>query len=348
MVPHAQRERYWDILKGLLILKVLLGHATGGWEYQRWEYLFPPDSFDYNMWLIQRLSTCVCVAIFFFISAYHTNPNKVLADPAAYYKKRAFRLLVPFYMWSLIYTAVNVAIYNRPFSLVSLLTGTGAIHLYFLAAMFQLVLLTPLLVRFCVKKTGLAVCVLITFLNCLWNVSYWMTAKTLLPNEILLFPSWIAYYAFGIYVRANETEIRAIKMSSILVAFAVTLSLRIAEGYWFFHLTSSPVIPVSVNSPMTILYSFVSIMLLYRLRDCFTFKKQPGILDWIGVNSLGIYIVSWLYEYPLQLATNQYFTAPYTLIIGQVFQVAVTFALSAATVLIVKKLAGSKSWILGM
>ena len=90
------------------------------------------------------------VPLFLFLSGYLT---KIKNDNwLSLIKKRSLRVMIPYLLWSLIYTFPNFTLTRFFFNLFS---AKGAIMLYFIFVYVQMVLLTPLFSRIAKPKFGL-------------------------------------------------------------------------------------------------------------------------------------------------------------------------------------------------
>jgi len=97
----------------------------------------------YSLWKL----CSVAVYGFLFLSGLKAflGKRKALKD---YYRRRAWAVLLPYVVWSLIYYAVRIALAADPFSLGGLLSrlalGNASAHLYYIIALLQFYLLIPL------------------------------------------------------------------------------------------------------------------------------------------------------------------------------------------------------------
>ena len=114
-----------QMLRGLAIMAVVLIHSCPGGMGQ----------------VLIRPFLNFCVPMFFFLSGHLTCLDR--GDWLAFFRKRITRVLVPYVLWSIIYTLMDGGGLWRLFS--DLLTTNAAPQLYFVAVYIQFVLLTPLL-----------------------------------------------------------------------------------------------------------------------------------------------------------------------------------------------------------
>lgn len=72
---EKQKNDFWQIVRGVCILAVILIHCPSGGSY---------GSIETSVWLILRQFINFPVAIFFFMSGYFTNIQKCLQNPGKY------------------------------------------------------------------------------------------------------------------------------------------------------------------------------------------------------------------------------------------------------------------------
>lgn len=87
------------------------------------------------------------VALFFFLSGYLTKWDN--NDWPSLMRRRVKRVLIPYVIWTVIYSIPNISPYKVT---LNLLTARGAMQLYFIFVYIQLVLLTPFLCKLSKSK----------------------------------------------------------------------------------------------------------------------------------------------------------------------------------------------------
>jgi len=68
-----EKNNYWQIIRGLCILAVILIHSPNAASYSI-------DSIPFNMWLVIRQIINFPVAIFLFLSGYLVNSKKYIGN----------------------------------------------------------------------------------------------------------------------------------------------------------------------------------------------------------------------------------------------------------------------------
>lgn len=169
------------------------------------------------------------VAMFLFLSGYLTKAK--IENIGAFYKKRIFKVLVPYVLWSVAYALVTGNIRSIGTLLV---TGRAAAPLYFILVYIQFVFLSPLigkLLRSRWKWLGYLITpvFLIVFR---YILPYAAGVKIGFPFTEALFAFWFLYFYLGMAVGNSLLQIRAgFKGTTLLYAGALLLSE--AEGlFW--------------------------------------------------------------------------------------------------------------------
>jgi uncharacterized membrane protein YcfT len=98
------KDNFFQIIRGICIICVVLIHSQNGIIYKDSGVY----SFNYDYWLIFRQLINFPVAVFVFLTAYFTNITKVIEKPWPYYISRCKRLVIPFMVWSILYSALSV------------------------------------------------------------------------------------------------------------------------------------------------------------------------------------------------------------------------------------------------
>ena len=132
----------------------------------------------------------ISVPTFLYISGFYFNKIKYLNYPKNYLVRKIKRLIIPLLIWNLIYFALF-----SNFDIKSLLTFNTAPHLYYLCVLFQLILLTPVLLKY--PK--------LNYIMLLLNIAHlfiyrymWICLDVQIPFHYYLFTAWIVYYILGL------------------------------------------------------------------------------------------------------------------------------------------------------
>lgn len=131
------KNRYFQFLRGILIICVVFIHTM---------YKNTNPSINYiNIGL--RCLVNFCVAIFVFISAYFVK--KIGENPKEYIFSRFKRLIIPLLIWNLLYFIFEIVTGTDIIrSIKNFAIFNSAAQLYYVIVLFQLVVLTPLILKY--------------------------------------------------------------------------------------------------------------------------------------------------------------------------------------------------------
>lgn len=167
----------------------------------------PVFNFNFDYWIVFRQFINFPVAVFIFLSGYFVKQKEFEKDSFKAIKRRG-RLLVPFIIWSLIYTAYNFVLQgfqiNGIKAVLRILTGSASGKLYFILVLIQLTILTLLCIKCLESKTlnRLAFCITPFYLIVLYNIQ--CIYKIQVPFYQTFFPAWFLFYYYGLYVCKNK------------------------------------------------------------------------------------------------------------------------------------------------
>ncbi|KAE8127284.1 acyltransferase [Bifidobacterium tibiigranuli] len=324
-----QRDSYWDLWRGVAIIAVVWIHTKSGESYAGWGH-------DY--WVVVKKLIDFPVALFLFISGYLVNIDKLRA-PGTWMKTRMVRLLIPFFVWSGVYTIIETVKSQgavRPLAtLVKFVFGFSAMPLYFILVLVQLTVLTPLLVQALHTRWVWAWYALTPAYVVLL---YAWTIRTggMPPKYYCLFPGWLCFYLMGLHLRQNQTSIPAAWMAA---GFAVSTAAGVAESYALLHAGASPELAGSQLSATSVVGSCFLLLLVYAMRR----PAKPSPLSALGVDSYGVYYLHILWMGLISPAFDvggMFVSAPLPAI--QAMQVVTVVAASLLTMMAVRKLAGRR------
>lgn len=200
-----EKREYWQSIRGICILAVVLIHSLGGFDY----------STDYNTaFIILRQIINFAVAIFVFMAGYFVDVD-ALSDKKFSFKNwimyRGGRLCIPFVIWSLLYSGLELLrsvhsgneIHWLGFA-YRFIVGKSATPFYYNVVLMQLTVITPWIVKI-VKRNGIIskVLWLVTpvYLVYLYTWNYIVGTSPRLYET--LFPAWFGFYYLGIHVHCG-------------------------------------------------------------------------------------------------------------------------------------------------
>lgn len=212
------RDVFWDVVKGISIIAVVLIHTTGryteGGAVWRQFINFP-------------------VAIFFFLAAYFCHCE---GSVRYFLIKKAKRLLVPYVVFSLFYAALDIHFKIRhgltidahvaKESLFSFSLGWG----YFVLALFQFMCLYPIMkdksVKWLAWFSGICFAVSLGYCWCAETVlkGYGLYGRMM---PFVLFLPWTPMFVLGLVAKRGGLGMR---MKWILGGCVAFFALSVAEG----------------------------------------------------------------------------------------------------------------------
>lgn len=275
------KDNYFQVIRAICIMAVILIHLKAGTS--------ETGTLDY--WIVFRRIINFPVAVFFFLSGYFVNKNKVKEDSLTFIMTRSLRLLIPLFIWGFVYNFFSSKdlIFNLTFVARSIL-GLTAAHLYFIVVLIQLVILTPLLIKLvdlnnkCINIFLLSITPLFLIILYIANIVYGIN----IPYYTTFFVGWFIYYYLGILLRKLNLDFDKIKTSKLLVLSLISLAISIGEAF----LLKDKAIFLSTTqlSFSNIIYSISLIFLILKVHKTNAINST-NILVLIGNYSFGIYFI---------------------------------------------------------
>ena len=232
------------------------------------------------------------VATFLFLSGYLTDLSNI--NVKQFYKKRIIRVIIPYTIWSILYTTVDFisnGIDLKQYFINYIFAG-GAATMYFIFVYIQLVLLTPLLDKL-LKTKHWYIPFIISPLSLLINY-YWLL-NGIIPNEYVLKVwnmcclGWLIFYYLGLfYKNYNNSHKYILNIIIIIPIYLVAIIFQMMEGYWWLKLDSIDCgSQLKISAVLTSIF-FILIIFYYIKSD--KYKGNNRLLLLIGNYSFGIYI----------------------------------------------------------
>ncbi|MDD3890170.1 MAG: acyltransferase [Syntrophomonadaceae bacterium] len=286
------RLHEYDILRSVAVLSVIAIHVTAGYVYSS------KAGFLWN----QAMRNAV--PLFIIMSGYllYRGDIKIWLPVKQFLAKRCGRVLIPYVIWTFIYIVLTDIILSQAlpgfqsFTAAlgkALLNGTGFYHLYFIIIILQLYLLYPLL-RNWMKQHPISL-LLVAFLITLaaqtviyFSEMKWLTLPSFGFLYSSLFPVWLFYFIFGMYLVTNNKRVEALSIRHFAgtgIIFVFSLGLVILDSIY----TSTAATSIK---PSLILYTIVSYFFLYALAMRITkFEKLIIYSRWIADQSFLIFLI---------------------------------------------------------
>lgn len=246
------------------------------------------------------------VATFIFLSGYLTKADN--ENWLKFYVRRITRVLVPYIIWTVIYSIPDIQS-SGPSALVkNLLCANATTTLYYIFVYIQFVLLTPLLGKLA-KSPYRQLGWLIAPLSVILFKYIPVFGEIQLGKHIQLFWNdaclgWFTFYYLGL-ILGNRIIDRQFNIRNLAVLYCASLLLQMAEGYLWF--TVDPAGCGSQLKLSSILSSSIFLLItFYVLERCAprvnrgSHKPKSRLLCTIGNYSFGIYLVHMMFLKGLQ------------------------------------------------
>lgn len=225
------------------------------------------------------------VATFLFLSGFLTkidNDNWI-----SFYKKRIKRVLIPYLIWTVLYTLSSKNIGKLPNNLI---TAKAAAPLYYIFVYIQFVLLTPLMGKLA-KSKYCHLGWLIAPVSVIVFKYYWLLTGTQLNSYINLIwvdscLGWFTFYYLGLLL-GNGIIKKEYSLKVLMIFYLVSILIQMAEGYgWLLLGEVNCGSQVKLSSYLT---STLFLLMIYSIlqKGC---EYRNSLLRVIGDYSFGIYL----------------------------------------------------------
>jgi len=278
-----------DFFRLFCLAAVMVNHTTFYFEieFQQHHNYFSTEGF---LAVAVRQLLRFTVPSFIILSAYglvkkYTSSEfqgmKILPLTFSFYRDRAYRILLPFFLWTIVFMILNGRFAKMPDSeipsgvieriLSSMFVDFAEPHLYFLATIVECYLVFPLLFRL---KSYLFWFILLVLQFCLTSpLQGWISENIvtipLFPSSFLVY--WIFYFYTGILLARREKEIvpriEAIPWKIILIAAAILYAAVLGEVVYKSYRYSNPDDYNHFNRNIVIPYIFVFWAILFRANE---------------------------------------------------------------------------------
>ena len=269
----GQRNDMVQMFRALSIIAVVMIHTTPNLECQ--VYCRPFVNFS--------------VATFLFLSGYLTKSENI--DWQKLFRKRIIRVVIPYIIWTILYSLPSV--YHKGIScvFVNLLTAKAAAPLYYIFVYIQFVLLTPLLVRLAKSK---------------YQVLGWLVS----PVSVLLFKyiplfggielnryvtviwsvsclGWFTFYYIGLLL-GNKIIDKRYSFRALSVLYLCSIIIQMLEGYgWLLLGDGNCGTQLKLSSLLT---SSLFCLIVYESLNRKAVGLKNRFVKLIGDYSFGIYL----------------------------------------------------------
>ena len=272
-VKEKRRDPYWQIVRGICILAVIMIHCPNGLSYSIAEQ---------NAWLIIRGIINFPVALFVFMAGYFVNTDKVKQNSCTYLLDRGGRLLIPYLVWTSLYLIKDFILgveTNSEYIGYCFLTGKVAAPFYYIVLLIQLTLLTP-----------------IYFIG---FYAYNISTGEFMDSHGVYFLTWIFFYILGMDCRDGKWNSVIQKVKWWWIAIALTISL--IESFVLLIVGAPVAASASQARYGNFLYATIIALVLIKIRGESVseainsdWRRIRKILEAVGDYSYGIFYVHML------------------------------------------------------
>lgn len=274
-IPQTGRNNMIQVFRALSIISVVMIHTTPLGACQA--FCRPFINFS--------------VATFLFLSGYLTKTEN--DNWLNFCKKRIIRVLIPYVIWTLLYTLPSIISgQENTFQIVkNLFTARAAATLYYIFVYIQFVLLTPFLSRLAKSKYRNLGWFVAPVSMIIFKYVFWFT--DLSSNSIIsLFWSdaclgWFTFYYLGLLL-GNKILQPKFSLKNLTYVYIAALILETAEGYGLMQIGE---VDCGTQLKLTsLLSSSIFLLIVYTILNKPNIKAESRILRSIGDLSFGIYL----------------------------------------------------------
>ena len=263
-----------------------------------------------GMWtVVVRPVVNICVPVFLFLSGYLTKVDG--RDWGAFYKKRIVRVIIPYLIWTVIYTIDQGNLAKLP---NNILMASSASHMYYILVYIQFVLLTPALAALAKSRYHylgwfVAPVFLIFYKYVPLMGGYQLTAYAGIAcwNACL---GWFTFYYLGIML-GNRIIEKRYSLRVLVVLYIASVLLQMGETYAWLQVGASN--PGGVLKISGLLTGALFSLIVYTVLQQGRFEVKSRFMLLVGEYSFGIYLCHVLFIRLLKL-TPFYESTPFLVI----------------------------------
>lgn len=241
-----------DILRGLAILGVVIGHVTA-------ETLYVKNSF---LGIFFNQAIRFAVPVFIFLSGMGLSLSQKPYPGHIRFVGQRLRKIIPLYcLWTAIYL-FPLSFASPTFAFTAyfkaLLTGDASYQLYFIPLIVQFYVLFPFLRRYSQTNAGL---LLSFFFTLALQTSHVYSPKSLwFLSDQRLFLNWLFFFILGLWCAPRITALQRrlwSEKSAIFILFLLCLAGLVIEAKTNLSAGKSMELSLSNMRPSVLLYSLV-------------------------------------------------------------------------------------------
>ena len=248
------------------------------------------------------------VATFLFLSGYLT---KIENDSwGKFYMKRITRVLIPYVIWTVLYTLAYQHFENLS---VNLLTAQAAAPMYYIFVYIQFVLLTPILGKLATSKYQFLGWLIAPISVIVFKYYWLLTGQKLNPYISLIWSDaclgWFTFYYLGLML-GNRIIEKNYSLRKLFLLYVFSIVLQIAEGYGWLMLGEKTNCGTQIKLT-SFLTSSLFLLITYTILNSGRFDIKNRFLRVIGDYSFGIYLCHMMVIVVLNAFVPVYKTIPY-------------------------------------
>ena len=229
------------------------------------------------------------VATFVFLSGYLTKADN--DNWLAFYRRRITRVLVPYFIWTVIYSIQDIQSEGLSVLVKNLLCANATTTLYYIFVYIQFVLLTPLMGKLAksrLRHLGWIIAplsvVLFKYIPAFGDIHLGKHVELLWSDACL---GWFTFYYLGL-ILGNKLLSPKFNLRNLVFLYCMSLLLQMGEGYLWF--TVDPAGCGSQLKLTSILSSSIFMLIIYSVLSS-NHGTKCRLLSTIGDYSFGIYLV---------------------------------------------------------
>ncbi len=262
-----------QIIRAVAIIAVVMIHTCPPGEWQ----------------VVCRPFINFAVATFIFLSGLLTKAEN--DNWFEFYKRRIVRVLIPYIIWTTIYSLPSVLNSGIGNLFRNMLTAKAGAQFYYIFVYIQFVLLTPLLGKMARSKYRFIGWLIAPVSIIIFKYYSLLSGDGLHPYISLLWSDsclgWFTFYYLGL-ILGNRIIVKSYSLSRLSVVYFLSIALQIAEGYiWLLLGERNCGTQLKLTSLLT---STLFLLMIYTILTQGKCHIRSNILRSLGDYSFGIYL----------------------------------------------------------
>ncbi len=267
------RNRNVQIFRAIAIIAVVMIHTTPAGEWQ----VFCKPFINF------------AVATFIFLSGYLTKAEN--DNWMAFYRRRIMRVLVPYFIWTLIYSIPDIQSAGPSALVKNLLFANATATLYYIFVYIQFILLTPLLAKLAKSRYKDWGWLIAPFSVILFK--YIPVFGDIQPGKLVELSwnvaclGWFTFYYLGL-ILGNKFISPKFNLRNLVTLYCASLLLQMGEGHLWFMVD-----PAGCGSQLkltSLLSSSLFMLIIYSMIVSRHHEPKCRLLSTVGDYSFGIYL----------------------------------------------------------